>query len=98
MPLEGVHRREISRRKQVTVIAQETTAPAGLWFSIKIDSEEFIALLAADALERLLERADAPAEPRIAYKRNRKVIDALARQKFLDGCPRPVKVEAADLN
>lgn len=73
-------------------------APAGLWFSIKIESEEFIALLAADALERLRARGDAAAEPRSAYKRNRKVIDALARQKFLDGCPRPIKVEASDLN
>lgn len=82
----------------MTSDAQDTAAPAGLWFSIKIDSEEFIALLAADALERLLDHPGAPAEPRSAYRRNRKVIDALARQKFLDGCPRPVKVEASDLN
>jgi len=82
----------------MTMRDQPTAAPAGLWFSIKIDSEEFVALLAVDALERLLERAGAAAEPRSAYKRNRKVIDALARQKFLDGCPRPIKVEASDLN
>lgn len=82
----------------MTISARNTTAPAGLWFSIKIDSEEFIALLAADALERLLQHAGAPVGPRNAYKRNRKVIDALARQKFLDGCPRPIKVEASDLN
>jgi len=73
-------------------------AAAGLWFSIKIEHEEFIALLAADALERLLEHAGASVEPRSAYKRNRKIIDALARQKFLDGCPRPVTVVASDLN
>jgi hypothetical protein len=78
--------------------AQRMGAAAGLWFSIKIDSEEFVALLAADALERLLEHSAVPVEPRNAYKRNRKVIDALARQKFLDGCPRPIKVEASDLN
>jgi hypothetical protein len=82
----------------MTMSARPMTTPAGLWFSIKIDSEEFIALLAADALERLLERSGAAVEPRNAYKRNRKVIDALARQKFLDGCPRPIKVEASDLN
>ena len=73
-------------------------ATAGLWFSIKIDPEEFIALLSADALEELGRQADAPAAPRSAYRRNRKVIDAVARKKFLDGCPRPVKVEAADFN
>lgn len=82
----------------MTIVAQGRATPTGLWFSIKIDSEEFIALLAADALERLLENAGAPVEPRSAYKRNRKVIDALARQKFLDGCPRPVTVVASDLN
>nr|WP_314623164.1 hypothetical protein [uncultured Noviherbaspirillum sp.] len=77
---------------------QRAAANAGLWFSIKIDSEEFIALLAADALQRLLDHPGEPLEPRSAYKRNRKVIDALARQKFMDGCPRPIKVEASDLN
>ena len=35
---------------------QRAAANAGLWFSIKIDSEEFVALLAADALQRLLNR------------------------------------------
>ena len=82
----------------MTTSAQRTAAPAGLWFSIKIDSEELVALLASDALQRLLEDGGAAAEPRSAYRRNRKVIDALARQKFLDGCPRPFKVEASDLN
>ena len=82
----------------MTVSVQAREVRSGLWFSIKIDSEEFVALLAADALERLLERSGAEVEPRSAYKRNRKAIDALARQKFLDGCPRPIKVEASDLN
>jgi hypothetical protein len=82
----------------MTTRAQNTAALTGLWFSIRIDSEEFIALLSADALERLLDNPGAPVEPRSAYRRNRKVIDALARQKFLDGCPRPIKVEASDLN
>jgi hypothetical protein len=82
----------------MTTSAQRMDALTGLWFSIKIDSEEFVALLAADALEHLLEHSTVPIEPRKAYRRNRKLIDALARQKFLDGCPRPIKVEASDLN
>ncbi len=82
----------------MTIRAQDTTTPAGLWFSIKIESDEFIALLAADALERLCGQAETPAEPRSAYRRHRKVIDAVALKKFQDGYPRPIKVEAADFN
>ena len=82
----------------MTFSAEPMSAPAGLWFSIKIESEEFVALLAADALQRLQGPEGAAAEPRSAYRRNRKIIDALARQKFLAGCPRPIKVEASDLN
>ena len=98
MLFERIAPTNLSGEKSMTMSARSMAAPAGLWFSIKIDSEEFVALLAADALQRLLERTGATAEPRTAYKRNRKVIDALARQKFLDGCPRPIKVEASDLN
>lgn len=82
----------------MTMTAHSMAAQAGLWFSIKIDSEEFVALLAADALQQLLRQSDVAVEPRNAYKRNRKVIDAVARKKFLDGYPRPIKVEAADFN
>lgn len=82
----------------MTVQAQGNAEPAGLWFSIKIESEEFVALLSADALERLRAQADAPAEPRSAYRRNRKIIDAVARKKFLEGSPRPIKVVAADFS
>jgi hypothetical protein len=82
----------------MTMRVQGDTEPAGLWFTIKIESEEFVALLSADALEQLRAQADAPAEPRSAYRRNRKVIDAVARKKFLDGYPRPIKVEAADFS
>ncbi len=66
--------------------------------SAAVDVWEFVALLAADALQQLLRQSDGAVEPRNAYKRNRKVIDAVARKKFLDGCPRPIKVEAADFN
>ena len=82
----------------MTMTAQSMAARTGLWFSIKIDSEEFVALLAADALQQLLRQSGGAVEPRNAYTRNRKVIDAVARKKFLDGYPRPIKVEAADFN
>jgi len=77
---------------------QDTAIHAGLWFSIKIDADEFIALLSAEALEKHFLPKDAQIEPRSAYRRNRKLIDAVARRKFLEGCPRPITVDAADFN
>lgn len=77
---------------------QETANQAGLWFSIKIESDEFIALLSAEALEKHFLPKDAPLEPRSAYRRNRKLIDAVARRKFLEGCPRPITVDASDFS
>ena len=53
-----------------------TSTSAGLWFSIKIDSDEFIALLSADALEKHFLPTDEKKEARNAYRRNRKLIDA----------------------
>jgi hypothetical protein len=75
---------------------QTAALPAGFWFSIKIEAEEFIALLSKDALEQHFLKAGATVEARAAYRRNRKLIDAVARKKFLEGCPRPIKVDAAD--
>jgi len=80
----------------MTINVQAAARPAGLWFSIRIESEEFIALLSKDALEQHFLKEDAPAEARAAYRRNRKLIDAVARKKFLEGCPRPIKIDAAD--
>jgi len=80
----------------MSINAQSAAKSAGLWFSIKIESEEFIALLSNDALERHFLKKDTPAEARAAYRRNRKLIDAVARKKFLEGCPRPIKVDATD--
>ncbi len=76
--------------------AERSLPAAGLWFSIKIEADEFIALLSADALTQHFQAADEPTEARSAYRRHRKLIDAVARRKFLEGCPRPIRVEAAD--
>jgi hypothetical protein len=80
----------------MTNSSRPAALPAGVWFSIKIESEEFIALLSKDALEQHFLKEDAAVEARAAYRRNRKLIDSVARRKFLEGCPRPIKVEAAD--
>ncbi|WP_228526732.1 DUF1488 family protein [Noviherbaspirillum soli] len=86
------------RRTSMPTNQQETAIQAGLWFSIKIDADEFIALLSAEALEKHFLPKDAQLEPRSAYRRNRKLIDAVARRKFLEGCPRPITVDASDFN
>jgi hypothetical protein len=80
----------------MTTSTQTAALPAGFWFSIKIESEEFIALLSKDAIEQHFLKEDAAVEARAAYRRNRKLIDAVARRKFLEGCPRPIKVDASD--
>jgi hypothetical protein len=77
---------------------QGTANQAGLWFSIKIEAEEFVALLSAEALAKHFLPQGDKLEPRSAYRRNRKLIDAVARRKFLEGCPRPITVDAADFN
>lgn len=77
---------------------QGSADQAGLWFSFKIDADEFVALLSADALEQHFLPADPQAEARSAYRRHRKLIDEVARRKFLQGCPRPIKIEASDFN
>jgi len=77
---------------------QGAASQAGLWFSIKIEAEEFVALLSAEALAKHFLPQDDKLEPRSAYRRNRKLIDAVARRKFLEGCPRPITVDAADFN
>ncbi len=82
----------------MSVTGQRAASQAGLWFSIKIDADEFIALLSADALEKHFLRKDEQMEARSAYRRHRKLIDAVARRKFLEGCPRPITVDASDFN
>jgi hypothetical protein len=80
----------------MAINAPTAVLPAGLWFSIKIEAEEFIALLSREALEQHFLTENAKAEARAAYRRNRKLIDAVARKKFLEGCPRPIKIDATD--
>lgn len=76
--------------------ASKPRAP-GLWFSIKINAEEFVVLLSEEALEkRFMETS--MADTRAAYRKNRKLIDEVARRKFLQGCPRPITVEAEDFS
>lgn len=66
----------------------------GLWFSIEIERDEFLVFISSEALGcQSLQKEN---NPLAAYKANRQVIDAVARQKFLSGYPRPIKLGATD--
>ena len=68
----------------------------GLWFSIEIEQDEFLAFISSEALARHFGEPQKKRDAAAAYWANRNVIDAVARQKFLDGFPRPIKLGAAD--
>lgn len=74
------------------------TRASGLWFSIKINADEFVVRLSDEALQKRFMDSTVAASPRAAYRKNRKLIDEVARRKFLQGCPRPITVEAEDFN
>jgi hypothetical protein len=71
---------------------------AGLWFSIKINADEFVVLLSDEAVKQRFADASAVDSPRAAYRKHRKLIDEVARRKFLQGCPRPITVGPEDFN
>lgn len=72
----------------------------GLWFSIEIEKDEFLAFISTEALDAHFKapprQCDAGTAAVASYRANRSVIDAVARQKFLSGFPRPIKLGAAD--
>jgi hypothetical protein len=69
----------------------------GLWFSITIENEEFIAFVSADAL---LIHFDAPSKMNNAllraYQQHQHIIDAAAHRKFFSGAVRPIKLSVGD--
>jgi hypothetical protein len=71
---------------------------AGLWISIKINADEFVVLLSDEALRQRFMDSRAAESPRAVYRKHRKLIDEVARRKFLQGCPRPITVGVDDFN
>jgi hypothetical protein len=67
----------------------------GLWFPIEIEEEEFLVFISAEALDVHFAAARRRS-PRTAYTKNRNVIQSVARRKFLNGGPRPIKLGVAD--
>lgn len=70
---------------------------AGIWISFNIEDEEYLAFISAAALRDRFNAADTSLPSlRGAYMVHRTLIDSVARQKFLNGAARPVRLVAAD--
>jgi hypothetical protein len=72
-------------------------ARKGLWFSIHIENEEFVAFISADALRAHFKASDGAGRQMMrAYRENRTAIESMARRRFLDGAARPIRLEVSD--
>jgi len=75
----------------------ENDPTRGLWFSFQVDDEEFIAFVSAEALKAHFHAGGAGDRHLLrAYNENQSRIDAVARQRFLNGAPRPVRLSEKD--
>jgi hypothetical protein len=81
---------------KVDITSANNARRPGLWFSIKINTDEFVVLLSDEAIRKRF--SDSDTTPRAAYRKNRKLIDEVARRKFLQGCPRPITIAPEDFN
>jgi hypothetical protein len=72
------------------------TTRDGLWFSIEIEKDEFLVFISTEALGVHCTDPQKKSDALAAYRANRHLIDAIARQKFLNGHPRPIKLSAGD--
>lgn len=68
----------------------------GIWFGIEIDNEEFVAFITVDALAVHFRSSGEKGCLVRAYKANRDVIETAAREKFLSGFARPVRLSVGD--
>jgi hypothetical protein len=69
----------------------------GIWFSIEVAGEEFVAFVTADALcGEFNKKTKAGKALRSIYRQHRTVIDAVAKRKFLNGMQRPVQLTSED--
>jgi hypothetical protein len=68
----------------------------GVWFSIDIAGEEYLAFVSAAALSLHFNALETRESQLAAFRQNENPIAALARRKFLDGAMRPVKLSDAD--
>jgi hypothetical protein len=68
----------------------------GVWFSIDIAGEEYLAFVSAAALSSHFNASETRESQLAAFRQNEYSIAALASRKFLDGAMRPVKLNDED--
>lgn len=69
----------------------------GLWFSIHIEEEEFIAFVTSEVLHTYFNASQYKKNPlQCSYSDNQEKISKLARRKFLNGARRPIYITRAD--
>lgn len=73
-------------------------ARKGVWFSIKIEDDEFLAFVSDEALRTHFEASRTKESQLAAFRENRQRIVSVARRRFLDGVSRPIKLRAADFD
>ena len=75
----------------------DASVTEGLWFSIHIEGEEFIAFVSAEALRIHFKPINGGERGLLrAYHQNQEVIDSVAMQRFLGGAARPIRLTASD--
>lgn len=68
-------------------------ATDGLWFSIEIEEEEFLAFISSAALHKHFNAPEKAEKVLLrTYLTHQEVIHETARRKFLNGSARPVKL------
>lgn len=72
---------------------------AGLWFSFHLEEEEFIAFISGIALQTCFNATStSQCDLLRAYEANQAMIESVARQRFLNGAARPVKLTVSDFS
>jgi hypothetical protein len=73
-------------------------ARKGVWFSMEIEDDEFLAFVSDEALKVHFDASRTKESQLAAFKENKKRIISVARRRFLDGVARPVKLRAHDFD
>lgn len=68
----------------------------GLWFSISVDNNEYVAFISGDALGNHFGALPTASGHLAAYRRHQVRIDAMAESKFRAGAQRPIKLSTID--
>ncbi|MDB5773563.1 MAG: hypothetical protein JWM42_3937 [Burkholderia sp.] len=71
-------------------------ARRGVWFSIDIEDDEFLMFVSDEALQVHFEATGTKEGQLAAFREHKERIMGLARQRFLDGAARPIKLCVAD--